>query len=126
MPALPKMRKPQGRRTELRKALVLIALALAIAACEPTGPTGPTAATMSPPPPAPTTAGALAGVTVPGAFTPLTVQPISQPTFPFPGTDGKFHLAFNVQITNATAVAATLDGVSVVSGQDPTKVLGSF
>ena len=95
------------------KASVVVGLVLTVAACT----SNPT-----------TTPGgkALAGVKVPDAFTPLTVQPISQPTFPFPGTDGKYHLAFDVQLTNATKLPASLDAVEVVDGQDPTKVLVSF
>ncbi len=68
----------------------------------------------------------LKGVTVPNAFTPLTVAPISRPTFPFPGTDDKYHLAFDMQVTNSSAQPATLNAVDVVDGQDPTKVLASF
>lgn len=69
---------------------------------------------------------ALAEVTVPDAFTPLTVEPIGQATFPFQGTDQKFHLAFDVQVTNATAVPASLEKVDVVDARDPSKVLVSF
>ena len=112
----------------LRKALATIGSVLAVAACasnttDPskasTGATSSAASTT-------TTSGALSGVSVPDAFTPLTIQPISRSTFPFPGSDGKAHLAFDVQITNATAVPATLDAVDVVDGQDPTKVLVAF
>jgi hypothetical protein len=56
----------------------------------------------------------------------LTVAPISRPTFPFPGTDGKYHLAFDMQITNATSVPASLNAVDVVDAQNPAKVLASF
>jgi hypothetical protein len=34
-------------------------------------------------------------VHVPDAFTPITVAPISQPTFPFPGTDTKYRMLGN-------------------------------
>jgi biotin carboxyl carrier protein len=109
-----------------RNALAVIATGLAVSACVP-NPTdtskGSTSATSTP---ASTTSGALVGVSVPDAFTPLTIQPISRSAFPFPGSDGKAHLAFDVQITNATAVPATLDAVDVVDAQDPTKVLVSF
>jgi murein DD-endopeptidase MepM/ murein hydrolase activator NlpD len=116
-----------GRRA-LRNALAVIGSALVVAACASnttdtsTGSTSPTSSAAS----TTTTSGALAGVSVPDAFTPLTIQPISRPTFPFPGSDGKTHLAFDVQITNATAAPATLDAVDVVDAQDPTKVLVSF
>jgi len=91
--------------------LAVIGLVLGVAACTSN------AATKNDP---------LAGLKVPDAFTPLTVAPISQPTFPFPGTDGKYHLAFDMQITNATSVPASLNAVDVVDAQNPTKVLASF
>src|ERR1700677_3284159 len=121
-------RRRGARWARQRTTLAVLALVLAVAACTPnTADTsrGPTSATSSQTS-APTSTGALAGVNVPDAFTPLTVQPISQPTFPFPGSDNKYHLAFDVQITNAAAVPATLDAVDVVDAHDPTKVLASF
>ncbi|WP_246540774.1 hypothetical protein [Mycobacterium spongiae] len=63
---------------------------------------------------------------VPDAFTPLVVEPISRPTFPFPGTDNKYHVAFDVQITNATGVPASLTAVDVVDAHDPSRTLVSF
>jgi len=108
----------------LRDALAVIGSALLVAACT-SNTTNTTNSTSSPAPTA-TNHGALSGLIVPAAFTPLTVQPISQPTFPFIGSDDKFHLAFDVQITNATAVPASLDAVDVVDAHDPTKVLVSF
>jgi Peptidase family M23 len=111
------------RRVLLRgsrwNTLAVIGFVLAVAACAPSAQTGSGGGGAG-------SKGALAGVTVPDAFTPLTVEPISQPTFPFPGTDGKYHIAFDVQITNATAMATTLDSIDVVNAQDPTKVLVSF
>ncbi len=101
----------RGAPNALRNTLAVIGLTLIVAACTST---------------APTNSGALAGVTVPDAYTPLTVQPISRPTFPFRGSDNKYHLAFDVQITNATGVRASLDAVDVVDGADPKKVIASF
>jgi biotin carboxyl carrier protein len=101
------------KQQRVRTSLAVVALVLAVAACTSTAPTTPGGE-------------ALAGVKIPDAFTPLTVQPISQATFPFPGTDGKYHLAFDVQITNAAAVPASLNAVDVVDGQNPVKVLVSF
>ena len=101
----------QRPRSALRNALAVIGLVLALAACTSSG-------TNKNDP--------LAGVKVPDAFTPLTVAPISQPTFPFPGTDGKYHLAFDMQVTNATSVPASLNAVDVVDAANPAKVLASF
>src|SRR3984893_6367100 len=101
----------QRARTAFRNSLAVIGLVGALAACTSGG------TNKSDP---------LAGVQVPNAYTPLTVAPISQPTFPFPGTDGKYHLAFDMQITNSTSVPAGLNAVDVVDANDPTKVLASF
>jgi len=103
-------------RPGLRNMLAVIGLAVSVAACSASTPTSN----------GPAQNDALAGVTVPDAFTPLVVQPISQPTFPFPGTDGRYHLAFDVQITNATTAPANLTSVDVVDAHDPTKVLVTF
>ena len=74
----------------------------------------------------PTTIGALAGVTVPDEFTALTLVPVSTGTFPFLGTDGKYHVSYDLQLTNASRVPATLDKIEVVDGGDPAKVIASF
>lgn len=102
-----------------RRSLAVLGFVLILAACT-TSPKQP-AATSTPAPPDP-----LNGVTVPNAFTPLTVAPISRPTFPFPGTDDKYHLAFDMQVTNSSSEPATLNGVDVVDGKEPGKVLASF
>ncbi len=101
------------KQQRVRNSLAVVASMLAVAACTSNAATAPAA-------------DPLAGVHVPDAFTPLTVQPISQPTFPFLGTDNKYHLAFDMQVTNATAVPASLDAVDVVDAQDPSSVLVSF
>jgi hypothetical protein len=104
--------------------LTIVGAALLVAACT----SNTTDTTNTTPGPAPTAIndGAISGLIIPAAFTPLTVQPISQPTFPFTGTDNKIHLAFDVQITNATAMPASLDTVDVVDAHDATMVLASF
>src|SRR5690606_41738693 len=71
-------------------------------------------------------AGSVAGVSVPDAFTALTMIPIGNPPLPFKGTDGKYHVAYDLQLTNATKVPASVDKIDVVDGTDPTKVIASF
>jgi hypothetical protein len=115
------MAKRQRRNQASRwKSLAIMGMMIVLAACTSTpkqsgGPTNP-----------PERADPLAGITVPDAFTPLTVNAISRPTFPFPGSDDKYHLAFDMQVTNSTAAPATLTGVDVVDARDPKKVLASF
>lgn len=108
-------------RRPLWKPLATFWLILFVAACSSSTQTGGGASSTTP-----ARTNPLAGVTVPDAFTPLTVAPISRPTFPFPGSDGKYHLAFDVQITNATGGPASLTAVDVVDAQDPNKVLATF
>lgn len=65
-------------------------------------------------------------VTVPDAYTPVLVSVLGQPTFPFLGSDGRYHVAYDLQLTNATNVPATLLKVEVVDGIDPSRVVATF
>ncbi|MDT0354068.1 M23 family metallopeptidase [Pseudonocardia charpentierae] len=67
-----------------------------------------------------------AGITVKDAFTAVLVQVTDPPTFPFAGSDGKFHVAYNVVLQNSSRVAATIRRLDVVDAADPTKVIASF
>ncbi|PTM87951.1 M23 family metallopeptidase [Dietzia psychralcaliphila] len=111
-------------------AALVAAVALVAAGCSSdsvtqaagTTSTSPTAGTATAPPPA----GSVAGVTVPDAFTALTLIPIGNSPLPFRGTDGRYHVAYDLQLTNATGVPASLEKIDVIDGTDPTKVLASF
>lgn len=107
------------RRSQARKSLAVIGFVLALTACaaSPKQSGGTSSPDRTDP---------LAGITVPDAFTPLTVAPISRPTFPFPGTDDKYHLAFDMQVTNSSAEPSALTAVDVVDARDPKRVLASF
>ncbi|WP_237341114.1 M23 family metallopeptidase [Williamsia soli] len=72
------------------------------------------------------TASAFADVVVPEAFTSLTMTAIGDPTFPFLGTDQRYHVAYDLQLTNASPVPATLDRVDVVDGTEPDNVIATF
>ena len=67
-----------------------------------------------------------AGITVKDAFTALLVQVADPPTFPFAGSDGKFHVAYNVVLQNASRVPATIRRLEVVDAADSTRVIVSF
>src|SRR3954464_12544682 len=62
-------------------------------------------------------------VTVPGNFTALTLTPLSSPTFPFRGSDGPAHIAYDLQLTNASRAPATLERIDVVDAAEPARVL---
>jgi hypothetical protein len=97
---------------------VLAVAALAVGGC-----------TSSPPPAAAGTAppdDALSGVTVPDAFTAVVVRSVSEPTFPFLGTDGKYHVAYDLELTNAARVPATIDKLDVVDAHNPSSVVVSY
>lgn len=66
------------------------------------------------------------GVTVPDNFTALTLTALGPGTFPFKGSDGRCHVAYDLQITNASSVPATLDKIDVVRGDNPTALIASF
>ena len=106
--------------TVRRAYLVMIVAVLAVTACSSSSSTPTTAA------PSTSEAGALTGVTIPDAFTPLVFTAISAPTFPFQGSDQKWHVSYDLQVTNGTHVPATLDKVEVVDAHDPTHVVGTL
>jgi hypothetical protein len=101
-------------------AAVFGALALTIASCSPSSktpstPSGtPTAvtssATAASPPPSPASPAAQ-----PAVATPLLASVIAEPTA-VPATDGKDHLAYELQLTNALAQELTLTSLAVVAG----------
>ena len=66
-------------------------------------------------------------ITVPDAYTSVVVQVLGDPTFPFRGTDGKYHVAYDLELTNTSAVVpATIEKVEVVHGDDPTDVIATI
>lgn len=116
------------------RALRVIATAFAVAvvaACssssspEPVASLDTTAAAASRTDP-PDAGGGSTDVTVPDNFTAMTLTALGNGTFPFAGTDGKYHVAYDLQLTNASTVPATLDKIDVVRGDDPSVVIASF
>ncbi|WP_282451430.1 M23 family metallopeptidase [Tomitella fengzijianii] len=59
-------------------------------------------------------------------YSAVTVQNLGSPTFPFTGTDGKAHVAYALQLTNAGVAPATIEKVEMVDAANPTRVLASF
>lgn len=60
------------------------------------------------------------------AFTAVLVQVENPPTFPVAGSDGRFHVAYNVMLVNASGVAATIDKLDVVDAADTGQVIATF
>ncbi len=88
---------------------MVAAAALVVAACEP----------------APGQAGKPA-FQVPDAYTAVVAHPLSAPTFPFLGSDGKYHIAYDLQLTNGSRQPATIEKVDVVDAAAPTTVITSL
>ncbi|MGH3766342.1 MAG: M23 family metallopeptidase [Pseudonocardiaceae bacterium] len=66
------------------------------------------------------------GITVQDVYTPVLVQVNNPPAFPVSGTDGKFHLAYNLVLQNASRVPATIRKLEVVDATKTSKVLATF
>ncbi|MFJ5546393.1 M23 family metallopeptidase [Streptomyces sp. NPDC093225] len=71
-------------------------------------------------------AGARTAVTVPDSFSPVVVTPISSPTFPWLGSDRKYHVSYDLQLTNASRLPATLTKVQVVDAEHPDTVVATL
>lgn len=67
--------------------------------------------------------GADGGATLPEAFTPVTVRPLAPTTAPVLGDDGRYHLAYDLLLTNAKAAPALVSRLEIVNAADPTRVL---
>ena len=66
------------------------------------------------------------GIRVPDAFTAVTVRPLSSPTFPFKGSDGKYHVAYDLELTNGHHVPATIEKIDVVDASSQSTVIFSI
>ena len=106
-----------SRRVATLFLAVVTATALVVTGCSSDQPTSSAA---------PRAPGSAAGVAVPDAFTALTLTPIGNPPLPFRATDGRYHVAYDLQLTNATAIPATLSQIDVVDGMDPDRTIVSF
>jgi Peptidase family M23 len=125
---------PSSRAATRLPAAFLLAAALALTACSPSG-RGASSAEPAPTTQSPSTAIASGpmtaptgptAATVPDAFTAVTVRPLSASTFPFPGSDGKYHIVYDLELTNASRVPATLDKVDVVDAANTGTVIASY
>lgn len=59
-------------------------------------------------------------------FTPLIASALTSDARPFPGTDGKAHLAYELLLTNASATQATLEKIDVVDASNSSNPLVTF
>ena len=59
-------------------------------------------------------------------FTPLVASTLTTNVRPFPGTDGKTHLVYELVLTNASATPATLEKIEVVDASNPSQRSGEL
>jgi hypothetical protein len=114
-PLPPAVHRP-GRRTG-RVALFAATAAVLVAGCAPGTAVSADGGGAGHP--------AAAG-TIPDSFSPVVITPISDPTFPWPGSDHRYHVSYDLQLTNASRLPATLTTVDVVDAQHPDTVIGSI
>lgn len=69
---------------------------------------------------------AVPAVVLPDAFTPVLVRAVSGPTFPFLGSDAKYHVAYDLLLTDASSVPAQLDAFDVLDAAAQTRVIASY
>jgi hypothetical protein len=69
---------------------------------------------------------ALGGKPEPDRFTPLIASPLMANTQPFLGTDGKWHVVYELVLTNAMPTPATLQKLEVLDARSPSSAIASY
>ncbi len=59
-------------------------------------------------------------------FTPVLASPVAPKSAPAPGTDGKYHVVYELLLTNATQFAAVLEKIEVLDVGTPSRALAAF
>jgi hypothetical protein len=62
----------------------------------------------------------------PDQFTPVLVSPLTGSTQPFLGTDGKYHVDYELVVTNAKPTPATLKKIDVLDAGKPSAVIAAY
>jgi hypothetical protein len=63
---------------------------------------------------------------VPDQFTPVLVSPLTSSAQPFLATDGKYHVDYELVVTNAKPTTATLKKIEVLDADKPSAVIASY
>jgi hypothetical protein len=69
---------------------------------------------------------AAGAATKPDQLTPVVVSTLTANTQPFPGTDGKLHVVYELVLTNASPTPATLRKIEALDANKPSAVLASY
>jgi len=59
-------------------------------------------------------------------FTPVVVSPLARETAAVLGTDGTYHVVYELMLVNAKAAPATLQGLAVLDARNRSRVLATF
>ena len=59
-------------------------------------------------------------------FTPLVASALTANARPFPGTDGRLHIVYELVLTNTSPTPATLTKIEVQDPSDPSNILASY
>jgi hypothetical protein len=110
--------RPQGRPGRRVESFAVLAVVL-VAGCAPASPVAPSGGGGE-------TSGGVAEVTIPDSFSPVVITPVSDPTFPWPGSDHRYHVSYDLQLTNGSRLPATLTTVDVVDARHPDTVITSI
>ncbi len=60
------------------------------------------------------------------AFTPVTISTVGPSTMPVQGTDGRWHVVYELELANGKGVPATIQEVSVLDAARPSRVIARF
>ncbi len=60
------------------------------------------------------------------AYTAVVASTLSTSTLPVKGTDGKYHVAYELMLLNAGKLPATIEKIEVVDGASPSRIVASF
>ncbi len=111
-------------------AAAVLATGIVLVGCSPAPGTAnvatPQPSTAAPPSATASATASATEIRVPDAFTAITVRPLSAATFPFLTSDGKYHIVYDLELTNASRVPATIERVDVVDAATPATVLASY
>jgi hypothetical protein len=59
-------------------------------------------------------------------FTPVIASTLSEEAHPIRGTDGAFHVVYELQLTNTKSIPATLEKIELVTSKDRSQIIASF
>jgi hypothetical protein len=59
-------------------------------------------------------------------WTPLIAAPLTSNSRAFPGTDGKWHIVYELVLTNANVTPATIKRIDVIVANSPSRILTSY